>query len=149
MLAQEGVAVDFHPVVSMPELTGTGWTGDVGFVHEFIARKLVAPLDSYEYYLAGRPAADDRGRRAAAHDRRQGPGDTNTLRSLLLKRRVPIFFGETTMALHKVCKVGDVPEARADIWLARAVARSPAQSKANMPCEARPSGMACTRSASL
>jgi toluene monooxygenase electron transfer component len=55
MLAQEGVAVDFHPVVSMPELTGTGWTGDVGFVHEFIARKLVAPLDSYEYYLAGPP----------------------------------------------------------------------------------------------
>lgn len=56
MLAGEGVAVDFHPVVSMPELAGPeGWTGDVGFVHEFIAAKLGPRLDGYEYYLAGPP----------------------------------------------------------------------------------------------
>lgn len=55
MLAEEGIPVAFHPVVSMPELAGGSWTGDVGFVHEFIAGKLSAPLDSYEYYLAGPP----------------------------------------------------------------------------------------------
>lgn len=56
ILAGEGVEVDFHPVVSMPELAGPqGWSGDVGFVHEFIVKKLSLPLDGYEYYLAGPP----------------------------------------------------------------------------------------------
>ncbi|NMG55528.1 2Fe-2S iron-sulfur cluster-binding protein [Aromatoleum aromaticum] len=44
----------FFPAVSMPELTH-GWTGDVGFIHEFLPRKLDRPLDEYEYYLAGPP----------------------------------------------------------------------------------------------
>ncbi|VXB12668.1 2Fe-2S iron-sulfur cluster-binding protein [Massilia sp. 9I] len=55
MLADEDVPVDFHPVVSMPDLAGAAWSGDVGFVHEFIPRKLTQPLDVYEYYLAGPP----------------------------------------------------------------------------------------------
>lgn len=56
MLAAEGVALAFHPVVSMPELAGPdGWGGDVGFVHEFIASRLDQALDGYEYYLAGPP----------------------------------------------------------------------------------------------
>lgn len=56
MMAAEGVALEFHPVVSMPELAGPeGWRGDVGFVHEFIASKLNQALDGYEYYLAGPP----------------------------------------------------------------------------------------------
>lgn len=56
MMADEGVAVDFHPIVSMPDLADSeGWSGDVGFVHEFIATKLGQALDGYEYYLAGPP----------------------------------------------------------------------------------------------
>jgi len=50
-------AVDFRPIISMPELAGadTPWTGDTGFVHEFLPRTLTAPLTDYEYYLAGPP----------------------------------------------------------------------------------------------
>ena len=56
MAAQVGVDVDFHPVISVPESTATGeWNGDIGFVHEFIEKKMGAPLPDYEYYLAGPP----------------------------------------------------------------------------------------------
>lgn len=55
-LTQEQVPVDFHPVISMPELAQAGqWQGDVGFVHEYIPKKLALPLAGYEYYLAGPP----------------------------------------------------------------------------------------------
>lgn len=56
MLEKEQVPVHFHPVVSVTDLAQTGkWTGDVGFVHEYIPKKLDLPLLSYEYYLAGPP----------------------------------------------------------------------------------------------
>lgn len=49
--------VDIRPIISMPELAAadTPWTGDTGFVHEFLPRTLTAPLADYEYYLAGPP----------------------------------------------------------------------------------------------
>lgn len=56
VLSTEGIEIDFHPVISMPELAESQhWTGEVGFVHEFIAQKLCLPLPSYEFYLAGPP----------------------------------------------------------------------------------------------
>ena len=56
MAAQAGIEVDFHPVISAPENAAFDeWTGDVGFVHEFIEHKLGSPLPEYEYYLAGPP----------------------------------------------------------------------------------------------
>jgi toluene monooxygenase electron transfer component len=56
MLLKEHVHVQFHPVVSMPDLAhGAQWSGDIGFVHEYIPKKLDLPLPSYEYYLAGPP----------------------------------------------------------------------------------------------
>ena len=54
MLAEEGLAVHFHPVISMPE-PETTWTGAVGFVHEAIEQQLTLPLADCEYYLAGPP----------------------------------------------------------------------------------------------
>lgn len=56
-LAEEaGIAIDFHPVVSDAENAQTnGWTGETGFVHEFIEKKLTRALPDYEYYLAGPP----------------------------------------------------------------------------------------------
>lgn len=46
----------WHPIVSMPELAQEGgWAGEIGFVHEFLPRKLPQPLADYEYYLAGPP----------------------------------------------------------------------------------------------
>jgi toluene monooxygenase electron transfer component len=55
ILANEDVPVEFHPVVSMPDMADGSWNGDIGFVHEFITRKLTQELDVYEYYLAGPP----------------------------------------------------------------------------------------------
>lgn len=56
MASEAGIEVDFHPVISSPENTPTSeWTGDVGFVHEFIEKKLAGALTDYEYYLAGPP----------------------------------------------------------------------------------------------
>lgn len=56
MAAAAGIVVDFHPVISAPvSADAAGWKGDAGFVHEFIEKKLVAPLPGYEYYLAGPP----------------------------------------------------------------------------------------------
>jgi toluene monooxygenase electron transfer component len=56
MATEAGIEVDFHPVISAP-VNGASreWHGDVGFVHEFITKKLAAPLPDYEYYLAGPP----------------------------------------------------------------------------------------------
>lgn len=46
----------FAPVVSDSESAETsGWTGDIGFVHEFIGKKLSGSLTDYEFYLAGPP----------------------------------------------------------------------------------------------
>lgn len=56
MLSREHVPVDFHPVVSVAELAeADGWTGDVGFVHTYIPKRMSLPLPDYEYYLAGPP----------------------------------------------------------------------------------------------
>lgn len=56
LAAEAGIAVNFHPVISMPDAApGSQWPGDVGFVHEFIEKKLEKPLLKYEYYLAGPP----------------------------------------------------------------------------------------------
>ncbi|MCK9283838.1 MAG: FAD-binding oxidoreductase [Rhodocyclaceae bacterium] len=56
MLSVSGVEAGIHPVVSMPELAPVAaWSGDVGFVHEFVPKKLGQPLTAYEYYLAGPP----------------------------------------------------------------------------------------------
>jgi len=56
LLSRENVAMEFHPAVSMPELAEGGhWNGDVGFVHEYISKKLELPLSAYEYYLGGPP----------------------------------------------------------------------------------------------
>ena len=42
--------------MSVPALAaGTGWRGEVGFVHELLPRKLSKPLADYEYYFAGPP----------------------------------------------------------------------------------------------
>lgn len=54
MATEAGIEVDFHPVISA-QASAQAWTGDVGFVHEFIEKKLDAPLPGYEYYLAGPP----------------------------------------------------------------------------------------------
>jgi toluene monooxygenase electron transfer component len=46
----------FAPVVSDSESAiASNWQGDVGFVHEFIDKKLSGPLSDFEYYLAGPP----------------------------------------------------------------------------------------------
>jgi toluene monooxygenase electron transfer component len=57
-LRRHGVdkGLHWHPIVSLPELAReAGWTGEVGFVHELLARTLPQPLSGYEYYLAGPP----------------------------------------------------------------------------------------------
>jgi toluene monooxygenase electron transfer component len=47
---------EFTPIVSDRESAAVnGWSGDVGFVHEFIERKLHGALNEYEFYLAGPP----------------------------------------------------------------------------------------------
>lgn len=55
--AELGADADIRPIISMPELASADapWTGDTGFVHEFLPRTLTAPLADYEYYLAGPP----------------------------------------------------------------------------------------------
>lgn len=46
----------FAPVVSDSESAAqSAWQGDIGFVHEFINKKLGGALSDYEYYLAGPP----------------------------------------------------------------------------------------------
>lgn len=56
LLEGSGADITFHPVVSAQEGdAGAAWTGNTGFVHEFIAPRLAAPLVDYEYYLAGPP----------------------------------------------------------------------------------------------
>jgi len=56
MLAEEGITLRFHPVVSVPELAQAGgWTGTVGFVHDTIHHHLTLALSEYEFYLAGPP----------------------------------------------------------------------------------------------
>ena len=48
--------LQWHPVISVPALAeGTDWTGEVGFVHELLPKKLPRPLPEYEYYVAGPP----------------------------------------------------------------------------------------------
>lgn len=58
VLRRHGVdkGLQWHPVVSVPELAqASGWTGETGFVHELLPRKLPRPLAEYEFYLAGPP----------------------------------------------------------------------------------------------
>ena len=51
-----GRKLQWHPTISVPALAeGTDWTGEVGFVHELLPRKLPKPLTEYEYYFAGPP----------------------------------------------------------------------------------------------
>jgi toluene monooxygenase electron transfer component len=48
--------LEWHPTISVPALAeGCDWTGEVGFVHELLPRKLPKPLTEYEYYFAGPP----------------------------------------------------------------------------------------------
>jgi toluene monooxygenase electron transfer component len=48
--------LEWHPVVSVPALAeGTDWSGEFGFVHELLPKKLPRPLPEYEYYFAGPP----------------------------------------------------------------------------------------------
>ncbi len=48
--------LQWHPVVSVPTLAkGTDWSGDFGFVHELLPKRLPRPLVEYEFYLAGPP----------------------------------------------------------------------------------------------
>jgi len=48
--------LEWHPVVSVPALAeGTDWSGEFGFVHELLPRKLPKPLPEYEFYFAGPP----------------------------------------------------------------------------------------------
>ena len=49
-------SLEWHPVVSVPALAeGTDWSGEFGFVHELLPKKLPRPLPEYEYYFAGPP----------------------------------------------------------------------------------------------
>jgi len=75
-LSSGGASIEFHPVISMPELdTQDRWRGPVGFVHEHVGRLLGMPDDfgAYEYYLAGPPPMVDA-----------------TLKLLVMERKVPI-----------------------------------------------------------
>jgi len=56
LLEGSGARIEFHPIVSAPDAdAGANWSGDTGFVHEFIERKLSGPLSDCEFYLAGPP----------------------------------------------------------------------------------------------
>lgn len=54
MLGGNAARVRFFPAVSMAE-RAQDWSGDVGFIHELLPRKLDRELAAYEYYLAGPP----------------------------------------------------------------------------------------------
>lgn len=54
MLGGNAERVRFFPAVSSAELA-QDWSGDVGFIHELLPRKLDRELAAYEYYLAGPP----------------------------------------------------------------------------------------------
>lgn len=56
LLEGSAAAIEFYPVISAPEADGgADWSGDTGFVHEFIEHRLSTPLAECEYYLAGPP----------------------------------------------------------------------------------------------
>ena len=51
-----GDRIAYHPVVSDAySVDQHGWSGDVGFVHECIPRRLGTDLTSFEFYFAGPP----------------------------------------------------------------------------------------------
>jgi toluene monooxygenase electron transfer component len=49
-----GQRILYFPVVSLPGDDGE-WRGGTGFVHDFVARTLPAPLPTFEFYFAGPP----------------------------------------------------------------------------------------------
>lgn len=55
-LDTQGARVFYHPVVSDAySVEQHAWSGDVGFVHEWIPRKLGDDLGNFEFYFAGPP----------------------------------------------------------------------------------------------
>lgn len=55
-LDPEGKRIFYHPVVSDAySVEQHGWTGDIGFVHEWVPRKLGDELGAFEFYFAGPP----------------------------------------------------------------------------------------------
>lgn len=48
-------AIEYCAAVSIPDAGAAAWTGETGFVHEVVERRLPAPLDRYEFYFAGPP----------------------------------------------------------------------------------------------
>lgn len=53
-LAGFGAAIQFVPVVSLPE-DGGHWTGRTGYVHDELIHVLPKPFAEYEFYFAGPP----------------------------------------------------------------------------------------------
>jgi toluene monooxygenase electron transfer component len=52
-----GERIRYYPAISMPELdVDRAWAGDVGFIHDVVARALGARLPEHEIYFAGPPA---------------------------------------------------------------------------------------------
>lgn len=56
LIEGSGANVIFNPVVSVPDAAANAaWSGDTGFVHEFIEPRLGGPMIDFEFYLAGPP----------------------------------------------------------------------------------------------
>lgn len=53
-LAGYGEHIVYVPVVSLPGEDGA-WTGETGYVHDAVARRLAGRLGEFEYYFAGPP----------------------------------------------------------------------------------------------
>lgn len=53
-LSEDAAAIHYHGVVSNPG-DDEGWTGETGFVHEALLRRLGSELARHEFYFAGPP----------------------------------------------------------------------------------------------
>lgn len=55
-LASYGDRILYFPVVSLPaECEGPAWQGEIGFVHDLVARTFPSNLPTFEFYFAGPP----------------------------------------------------------------------------------------------
>jgi toluene monooxygenase electron transfer component len=54
-LPEFGARLHFHPAVSLPGEGGTDWSGETGYIHEVVKRKLAGRMDDLEFYFAGPP----------------------------------------------------------------------------------------------
>jgi toluene monooxygenase electron transfer component len=51
-----GSRLHFYPAVSQPgEDQGASWSGETGYIHELVKRKLAGGMDRFEFYFAGPP----------------------------------------------------------------------------------------------